>query len=98
MWKAGIAFNPRRRRPFISCRRQPGLAESTASAQAGARAAAHKRNLVARADAHHRLHLLGISRQHHGAGQHTKVGEAVTLIGLQLALAGDQALRADGSA
>ena len=63
-----------------------------------ARAAADKRNFVPRADADHRLYLRRTARQHNGAWHHAKVCQPVTLVGLQLALAGDQAVRANGGA
>jgi hypothetical protein len=47
---------------------------------------------VPRAHPDHSLHLLGCPRQHHGARKHAEVREAVTLISLQLALPGNQAV------
>ena len=44
---------------------------SAAEARAGA--ARHERNPFAMADAHHGLHLLGGSRQHHGGGMTRKL-------------------------
>ena len=69
-----------------------------AAAQSRARAAADKGNLVPRADPHHRLHLLRSARQHHGVRQHAEIRQAVALVGLQLALAGDQPVVTNGCA
>ena len=67
-----------------------------ASAEAGARAAADKRNPMPRADAHHGLNFRGAARQHYRAGKHAEIRQAVAFIGLQLALPGNQAVRSDG--
>ena len=69
-----------------------------AAAQAGARAARHERNPLAVADAYDALDFGGRGGQHDGGGQYPKVGQAVALVGMELARLGDQALAADDRA
>ena len=76
----------------------PPCGGQRSAAQAGAGAAADKGNFVPGADADHCLHLLGGARQHHSAGEHAEIGEAVALIGLQLVGRGDEAVVTDGGA
>ena len=55
-----------------------------AAAQPRSRSARNKRNPLAMADAHDRLHLLRRSRQEHGARHHAEVCQAVAFIGMQI--------------
>jgi hypothetical protein len=74
------------------------LGRKRAPAQPCARSAAHERNLVARADADNLLNCLSGARQDDRGRHYAKIGEAVALVGLQLILRGDEAVRSNGCA
>ncbi len=69
-----------------------------AAAQAGSGAARDKRNLVLMADADHRLHLLAAFGQQNRRRQHAEIGQAIALVGFELAGLGNQAARAERGA
>jgi len=62
-----------------------------AAAESGSGAAGDEGDAVLRADANDGLDLLGAAREDHGGGKGAEVGEAVTLVGLELGGFGDEA-------
>lgn len=71
------------------------LGRKSAAAEAGASSAADEGNLVAGTEFHDGLYLLRGARQNNSAGENAEVGQAIAFIRLQLALLGNQAIRAD---
>ena len=69
-----------------------------ATAEAGACAACDERNVVLCADADGGLDLCGFAREDYGARDGAEVGEAVTLVGLELGAIDDEICIADGCA
>ena len=66
----------------------------SAATKAGAGSAADKGDFVASTEFHDGLYLLRVTRQNNSAGKNAEVGQAIAFIRLQLALLGNQAIRA----